>query len=91
MDAEDRYEAEVPGLGRALQQAVEQSIDLIKRMPEIAPPWPGLDVEVTVRRMLLSQFQYALAYIVREDAVIIVAVAHTSRKPGYWRERLLYQ
>src|SRR5947207_3218399 len=40
------------------------------------------------RHVLLRPFSYCL--IVREfgDALEVVAVAHTSRRPGYWRKRL---
>lgn len=33
-------------------------------------------------------FSYHFIYSIRETAIIIVAVAHTSRKPGYWIDRL---
>jgi hypothetical protein len=40
------------------------------------------------RRFLLHRFPYLLIYREREDGVIqILAVAHTSRRPGYWKER----
>ena len=41
------------------------------------------------RRFLLSKFPFVLIY--REMAsggIQIVAIAHTSRKPGYWRQRI---
>ena len=41
------------------------------------------------RRFLLRQFPFMLIYRERELGEIqIVAVAHTSRKPGYWKQRL---
>jgi toxin ParE1/3/4 len=41
------------------------------------------------RRFLLRQFPFVLIYRERAAAEIqIVAVAHTSRKPGYWKQRL---
>ena len=41
-----------------------------------------------VRRFLLGRFPYAvyIAYLPLE--LVIVAVAHQHRKPGYWRKRL---
>lgn len=41
------------------------------------------------RRFLLRKFPFLLIY--REKAggdIQVVAVAHTSRKPGYWKERI---
>jgi toxin ParE1/3/4 len=41
------------------------------------------------RRFLLRKFPFLLIYRERAGGEIqIVAVAHTSRKPGYWKERI---
>lgn len=43
----------------------------------------------STRRFLLRQFPFILIYRERASADIqIVALAHTSRKPGYWKQRL---
>lgn len=89
--AQDWYEAEMPGLGLELQDAIEEAIDRIKATPEAAPAWPDIDAPVTVRRALIRRFPFALAYFVHAGTVSIIAVAHTSRKPGYWRHRLAHQ
>jgi len=41
------------------------------------------------RRHFGHKFPYALIYIERPEFVLIVAVAHFKRRPGYWRERLV--
>jgi plasmid stabilization system protein ParE len=41
------------------------------------------------RRFLLRQFPFILVYRERASGSIqVVAVAHTSRRPGYWKRRL---
>ena len=42
----------------------------------------------STRRFLLRQFPFLLIYRVQPTGVQIVAVAHTSRRPGYWKPRL---
>jgi len=43
----------------------------------------------STHRFLLRQFPFTLIYREQTSADIqIVAVAHTSRKPGYWKRRL---
>lgn len=42
----------------------------------------------STRRYLLRRFPFILIYREREGDIQIVAVAHTSRKPGYWKKRL---
>jgi toxin ParE1/3/4 len=41
------------------------------------------------RKFLLRQFPFTLIYRERvPGGVQVVAIAHTSRKPGYWKRRL---
>ncbi|MGH9495390.1 MAG: type II toxin-antitoxin system RelE/ParE family toxin [Candidatus Sulfotelmatobacter sp.] len=42
----------------------------------------------STRRYLLKRFPYILIYREWQGDIQIVAVAHTSRKPGYWKNRL---
>ncbi len=37
--------------------------------------------------MLVEGFPYEVIYRVRGNFAEIVAVAHSSRQPGYWRDR----
>jgi plasmid stabilization system protein ParE len=39
------------------------------------------------RRMVLRSVPYALIYRIESSEVRIIAVAHTKRRPGYWRGR----
>jgi hypothetical protein len=39
------------------------------------------------RRVNLRTFPYYIAYIVHENTLWILAVAHSHRKPEYWIER----
>ncbi len=36
----------------------------------------------------LHTFPFVLVYIVHDEKDFVVAVAHTRRRPGYWRTRL---
>ena len=44
--------------------------------------------EQDVRRCLTKVFPYAILYTIESDYVLILAVMHCRRKPGYWRDRL---
>ncbi len=35
----------------------------------------------------MERFPYILIYQVRSDTIEFVAIAHTSREPGYWLKR----
>jgi len=41
-----------------------------------------------LRWILLGSFPIKLVYVVRDDALVVVAVVHARRRPGYWLERL---
>jgi toxin ParE1/3/4 len=38
-------------------------------------------------RFLLQRFPYEIVYKIYPDVVLIIAVAHNKRRPGYWRHR----
>ena len=82
------YEKERPGLGVDFQRAVDAAIDLLEE--DIVPliTVPGVAGTRGARRLLLRRFPYAV--IVRESTaeVVVIAFAHTARRPGYWRGRV---
>ena len=89
-DAARWYEKERPGLGVEFLSEVDRAFATIARMPATWPVWPNLPVALTtdVRRYLVKRFPFAVAYQARENRIVILAVAHTSRRPGYWIERI---
>lgn len=77
------YEQQRPGLGGDLFDAVVATIDLIRAHPEIGAARGRLPT----RQMRVPRFPYHVVYRVRELDVSVVALAHTSRRPGYWKHR----
>ena len=72
-DAAFRFDAEVD---RALSEI-------------ISSPQRWAEGPHATRRFLLRHFPFILVYRERAGSEIqILAVAHTSRKPGYWKRRL---
>jgi toxin ParE1/3/4 len=49
---------------------------------------PGKSGAKGLKRLILKRFPYDIVVIESTDEVIIIAVAHHSRKPGYWRQRI---
>jgi plasmid stabilization system protein ParE len=54
----------------------------ILRAPEA---WPTADSDN--RRYLLRHFPFSVVYRIEPQRVVIVAVAHGRRRPGYWKRR----
>ncbi len=48
--------------------------------------WPPYDHGT--RRYLLRRYPFGVVYCVERTRILIVAVAHGHRRPGYWRDRV---
>ena len=40
-----------------------------------------------VHRFLVDRFPYGILYKIEKNKIVVVAIMHTSRRPGYWRKR----
>ena len=72
-----------PALALRFVEAVE---DAIRRILESPERWRVLDDDV--RRCLTRVFPYGILYTIEPEFILIVAVMHCSREPGYWKRRL---
>ncbi len=77
------YEAASTGLGSDFLNDVQRVVDNLREHPYL-----GHGIDRNLRRMLLPRFPFSLIYSVEADAILIVAVAHYGRRPGYWRDRV---
>ena len=71
------------GLGLEFSREIYSSINRIAETPLL---WSKLSDNS--RRFLTKRFPYSIIYQALDDEVLIVAVAHQSRKPGFWKDRL---
>ena len=83
VEAQLWYELKRPGLGETFASAVEGAVQVISELPGVGP-----QDETGVQRYVLARFPYVIAYVVLNDVVVVLAVAHTRRRPGYWHHRL---
>lgn len=83
-DAADFYENSEPGIGEEFIDAVLSSIARIQTYPNL-----GRLIKRNFRSIPTRTFPYNLIYVVLDDELIIHAVAHQSRKPEYWIDRIL--
>ncbi len=87
--AVDRYDDENPGLGYDFHEAVLAAEAQMVSYPESGPLWPGIDPQLGVHRMVLEDpWPFALAYLIEPEQLLVLAVAHGHRNPGYWLPRL---
>jgi plasmid stabilization system protein ParE len=82
--AEIVYYAEAePGLGHRFAQAVEDAIARALLFPRAGSPSPA-----GTRRVLLKGFPFSVYYRPEAEGIVVFAVAHQARRPGYWRSRM---
>ena len=84
-DAAAHYYADCQeGLELRFVEAVESAVRRIVEAPE---RWRTFEEDV--RRCLTKVFPYAVLYTIEpEGYILIIAVMHCEREPGYWRQRL---
>jgi len=82
-DAARYYSGCQPGLELRFIGCVEAAIRQIVQAPE---RWRVFEADV--RRYLTKVFPFALLYTIEDDYILIIAVMHCHRKPGYWLRRI---
>lgn len=80
------YEGRQPGLGSVLLDLTDKAIAALRSGVVPTSPVPGVRIE-GARRILLRRFPYSIVVYERQHEIVVVAFAHNSRRPGYWRFR----
>jgi plasmid stabilization system protein ParE len=70
--------------------AAEFSLELDKTVGRILEsPRRFLRLDSNLRRALFKTYPYAVIFRDNEEEILILAIAHGKRRPGYWRKRTL--
>lgn len=86
-DAAVWYEGKRLGLGIALVELVDEMIERVRSGVLPGSPVPGVASAINARRILLRRYPYSIVFFERENEIVIMAFAHSSRAPGYWLSR----
>jgi toxin ParE1/3/4 len=81
------YAARSANLGERLWAEVHAAFELISDHPLIGEIVPRARLRRTARRIPLRHFPFFIIYRNCDDYIEVMALAHTSRKPNYWRDR----
>lgn len=77
------YEGRCEGLGGEFAAEVLDRIETILEEPQ---RWRVFEKDA--RRCLMGRFPYGILYSIEPGHVLILALMHSSRMPGYWRNRM---
>lgn len=81
-------ESRNPTLGDALLDEWEAGLTAVRHDPTRYPVADDAPAGANVRCYYIPRFHYRLLYLLDPSAITILAFAHTSRRPGYWADRL---
>jgi len=73
------YNEAQPGLGYRFTKAIEEAA-----ARAVAFPLAGSPAIANTRRVIVSDFPFSLFYRPEGDGIVIFAVSHHARRPGYW-------
>jgi plasmid stabilization system protein ParE len=78
-----RYYRDHAGLGIAADfiREFDRTVAAALETPTVGAPYLGY------HRFLFRRFPYSLVYEVKPRILRVLAVAHQSRRPGYWADR----
>jgi len=77
------YNSQSLGLGSDFRREAKAAVARIVANPESF----GI-LKDAIRCCLVHRFPYGILYEIRPDRVLIVAVMHLHRAPGYWKSRV---
>ncbi len=86
--AAEWYEARREHLGSDFLVLVRDALERIAEHPQTWPLVRDVPAHLDVRRLLLRRFPYAIVFVELPSEIRVLAIAHSSREPGFWRTRL---
>ena len=82
------YNRERRGLGAEFRQAVNRRVLALRRFPTSGALVEHVTTSLVTRQVRARQFPYLVIYVVTDEVIRIVAVAHEKRLPTFWADRL---
>ena len=83
IEAAKYYQLQALGLGVDYLSEVERAVQSIAESPRT---WPV--IEGGLRRRLIRRFPFGILYRIAPTEIVIIAIAHLKRRPGYWKKRI---
>ena len=78
------YESKRPGLGAEYLASIDGALERIADGPLAFAVWrPG----AAYRQCVVERFPFVVFFTASPTAILVLAVAHAKRRPGYWLDR----
>jgi plasmid stabilization system protein ParE len=83
-EAAEWYRERDPEVAARFLREVFRAIALVESFPLTGGPVFGVD-DPDIRQLPVSNFPYHVVFKRLAERIVILAIAHDRRKPGYWR------
>ncbi len=64
-----------------------RAFDRLAKNAELGSPVPAV-ASGRLRRLMVQRFPYQVIYELRSSEVVVIPIAHSKRRPGYWKTRV---
>ena len=81
------YEERREGLGLAFLAAVDRAVESVERWPRVGALVEDVPDPLEARQVSVLRFPYFVAYLIADDVIVVLGVAHVRRRPRYWSDR----
>ena len=79
-DAAAYYHDQAPGIDASFLEEVRTVLDAIRKSPEAFGQY-----DAKTRMKMTHRFPYVVFYHEAAQEIAVLAIAHGSRRPGYWK------
>ncbi len=83
LEAATYYETQQENLGKRFLTSVQDTLNRIRINPLLYPI-----VELDVRRCVTKTFPFGILFRTLSEQIVVIAVMHLHRDPGYWKGRV---
>ena len=81
------YSQQQRGLGKEFTQELKRCLRSLRANPTRLPLLETAPPNLEIRRVLTARFPYKIIFEIIQNEVVVLAVAHGSRRPDYWIKR----
>jgi toxin ParE1/3/4 len=84
----ESLDEETPRVAERFAEVYRATLVQIQENPAGFSPAEDAPRGEAIRYALVGPFSYRVVFAASESLVVVLAIAHLRRKPGYWRRRL---
>jgi len=77
-DAREYYNLQQEELGERFKEHIKESVDTIIEFPTLYPK-----VTDELHRVVVHKFPYSIFYVLLDEKIVVVSIAHQHREPFY--------